>query len=57
MAAYDAFMNNRVGFRVADVAAYRAALAAAALPYLDRGPGALLVELPGGIILELFEGR
>lgn len=56
MAAYDAFMNNRVGFRVADVAAYRAALAAAALPYLDRGPGAVLVELPGGIILELFEG-
>lgn len=55
MTRFDAFMHNRVGFQVGDLAPFPEALDAAGLEYLRRGPGALLVEVPGGIIFELFE--
>ena len=60
MAHLDAFMDYRVGFWVDDLRPFEEALNAGEVPYLsmhgseDGGPSSLLMQIPGGIIFELF---
>ena len=60
MSRLDAFMDYRVGFWVDDLRPFEEALNAGEVPYLsihgaeDGGPSSLLMQIPGGIIFELF---
>ena len=62
MSRVDAFMDYRVGFWVDDLGPFEEALNAAELPYLsihgtdgdDGSSSSLLMQIPGGIIFELF---
>ena len=55
MTSSDAFFDNRVGFRVPDLAPFLASLKAAKQPYLlEPKSRSLFMQVPGGIIIELL---